>query len=104
MKCSDIPDLLVLAAVKQLGQTSGTVCVWTFRWDIADTLSASGVEFPGGDGDRDRLMLAKLKRLVDRGLLDGCPCGCRGDFELTPTGRAALEATPTTVNVQRRYP
>jgi hypothetical protein len=32
----------------------------------------------------------KLQSLIDRKLIDGCTCGCRGDFELTPAGRASL--------------
>ncbi|UWP85827.1 hypothetical protein [Dactylosporangium fulvum] len=26
------------------------------------------------------LMLAKIRQLVRRGVLDGCACGCRGDL------------------------
>lgn len=28
-----------------------------------------------------KVLLAKCKSMIRRGLLDGCPCGCRGDFE-----------------------
>lgn len=27
-----------------------------------------------------KVILAKLKKLVDRNYIDGCACGCRGDF------------------------
>jgi hypothetical protein len=30
----------------------------------------------------DKVVLAKAKRLVKRGLISGCTCGCRGDFEI----------------------
>lgn len=36
---------------------------------------------------------AKLKKLVNQGLVSGCPCGCRGDFKVTETGRALIEDT-----------
>lgn len=38
------------------------------------------------------VILAKASALMRRGLLDGCDCGCRGDFELTQKGREFLEA------------
>jgi hypothetical protein len=38
----------------------------------------------------DKLILAKMSRLMDRGLVDGCDCGCRGDFEITPKGEEWL--------------
>lgn len=40
----------------------------------------------------DKLALAKMRMLIRKGLVDGCGCGCRGDFELTGKGYAALEA------------
>ena len=52
------------------------------RWGIGIELW----EYP------ERVLLAKLRRLVRRGLLDGCPCGCRGDFTITEKGRALLSA------------
>lgn len=35
---------------------------------------------------------AKMASLVRQGLVDGCTCGCRGDFELTVKGQAYLAA------------
>lgn len=28
----------------------------------------------------DKLILAKMRNLICRGLVQGCACGCRGDF------------------------
>jgi hypothetical protein len=40
-----------------------------------------------------KVIRAKLARLMDKGLMTGCLCGCRGDLELTPEGRRlALDA------------
>lgn len=30
----------------------------------------------------EKVVLAKLRSLIKRKLMTGCPCGCRGDFEL----------------------
>ncbi len=38
----------------------------------------------------EKLILAKMKQLIKRGLVDGCACGCRGDFEITPKGEEWL--------------
>lgn len=37
-----------------------------------------------------QVILAKASRLIGRGLMGGCDCGCRGDFELTELGREFL--------------
>lgn len=33
-----------------------------------------------------KLQISKMKQLIKRGLVDGCTCGCRGDFEITKKG------------------
>lgn len=38
-----------------------------------------------------KLALAKMKNLHSRGLVSGCPCGCRGDFEITDKGLDFLD-------------
>lgn len=45
---------------------------WANRFDITKALG----------NPPEKVVLAKLRSLVKRGLLDGCACGCRGDFEL----------------------
>src|SRR5690349_3703343 len=47
---------------------------WANRWDIAKALKLP-----------DKIVLAKLRKLIRRGLITGCACGCRGDFELPIT-------------------
>lgn len=37
-----------------------------------------------------KVVLAKLKALIGQGLLDGCACGCRGDFQITAHGESVL--------------
>jgi predicted transcriptional regulator len=38
-----------------------------------------------------KLVLAKMKSMIKRGLVDGCPCGCRGDFVITEKGLLKLK-------------
>lgn len=38
-----------------------------------------------------KLQISKMRNLLKRGLVRGCGCGCRGDWEITPFGRQALE-------------
>jgi hypothetical protein len=33
-------------------------------------------------GTPQKVALAKMRALIKRGLIDGCACGCRGDFTL----------------------
>ena len=71
------------------------------RWDVGLVLAGhpelAGDRFGDTDlnaaaesGLPENLVLAKARKLIKRGLLDGCACGCRGDFELSAPGRDAL--------------
>ena len=33
-----------------------------------------------------KILHAKFKKLMKRGFIGGCACGCRGDFEITDKG------------------
>lgn len=83
-KAHDIPDAVLLRAIDQISRTpwpiNGTPndgTRWVMRWDLSEVFPAVPA----------KLMVAKCARLVGRGLLTGCTCGCRGDFELTDAGR-----------------
>lgn len=54
--------------------------VWVFTWNL-DCLMPF---FP------PEVIRAKASRLIRRGLLTGCDCGCRGDFSLTVEGARFL--------------
>jgi hypothetical protein len=41
----------------------------------------------------EKVALAKMRALIRRGLVDGCACGCRGDFTITDKGRASISPT-----------
>lgn len=81
MQCKDIPDAPVLAFLAAHG---GIGCS---AWEAAGDRNVR-LSMPAGTPER--LAVGKLARLKQRGLVDGCECGCRGDWELTAAGRAAL--------------
>ena len=88
MKCSDIPDKPILEFIMKhndIGKTKNLVgwCNWYF----GDERDVHHV-FP--DGVDDNLLLAKMRGLMKRGLIDGCDCGCRGDYVITAKGRMIL--------------
>lgn len=93
MQAKDIPDKAMIEAVRACvearcnypmdagwhggrpgwGYTEGTArSHWANRSDIARL-------FPDMP---EKVVLAKLRTLIKRGLIDGCACGCRGDFTL----------------------
>lgn len=78
IQAKDVPLQELLAAVE--GEASGwtTGATW---WTLATTL-----------GYPEKVVLARLRAFLRRGLVDGCGCGCRGDFRLTEAGREAMEA------------
>lgn len=85
MQCKDIPDEPIL---RHIGAHDGK---WCMRWRA----STPGIDWPcildAMPADTpEKLVLAKMRRLIERGLVDGCPCGCRGDFVLTAKGRAYI--------------
>lgn len=74
MQCKDIPDADFLAAV---ANTPGSSAMqWRLRDQVQARLEAALGPIP------ENLFLAKARRLIQRGLLGGCPCSCRGDYHL----------------------
>ena len=76
MKAADIADIVFLRLVRLKRYGMGAS-----RWDVGEELQ----QFP------EKVVLAKARGLIRRGLISGCACGCRGDFELTDRGRELLE-------------
>lgn len=84
MKASDIPDEVFLAAVDR-ARSGGYA---SNRWDVTAVLAGHPelVGLPSGRGPFERMpakvVLAKARKLIRRGLLEGCECGCRGDWRV----------------------
>jgi hypothetical protein len=65
VKASDISDEAFIAALEPDG-------AWTMIWDLCDRL-----------GYPEKVVRAKAKTMITRRkTVDGCYCGCRGDFHL----------------------
>lgn len=73
MKAADLSDQAVLDAVDAGSK----------RLDGYATLMDLAPFFPGVP---EKVLLTKLRRLINRKLLRGCTCGCRGDFSIAYEG------------------
>jgi hypothetical protein len=81
MKCSDIPDKDILEI---LYETHGYIPGQGWASHCWGKLGEYFKQFPAKFG------LAKMRQLHRRGLVGGCPCGCRGDWEITDKGLELL--------------
>ena len=54
---------------------------WVNRWELAEAYP----DVP------PKVLMAKCQRLIHADKLNGCTCGCRGDFTLTGDGYAMIE-------------
>ena len=82
MKCKNISTRAILLF---LAKNPGKWHNWYFGNDL-DVRHAilDGFNLP------DNLVLAKMRILLKHGLIEGCPCGRRGDFEITEKGLKEL--------------
>lgn len=67
LKTSDIPDELFLDAIWEIQKQTGRVLVTVLSIERK-------LKLP------NKIVRSKAGRLINRGLLEGCWCGCRGDF------------------------
>ncbi len=87
MKAADISDEAFLSAVDDAIRLRGPMwALGATRWDVGAVLAGhpedvggTVVEYPQMP---QKVVLAKARRLINRGLIDGCACGCRGDFRV----------------------
>lgn len=81
----DVSDREFLLAVRAQCDAPGNASRWCTRWFL---------RFPAYSSrpvpEQQKLVRAKARRVIDRGLMRGCVCGCRGDFELTREGAKFL--------------
>lgn len=83
IKAADIPDETLLRVVDHIQREAG---MWALVFDIHAVIEDCGIPW--------KVVNAKLAKLIKRGLLDGCTCGCRGDFELTDRGCEEIGVDP----------
>lgn len=88
-QAKDLPDEVVLEAVDTATALRAGFGMAT-RWDIAIVLQGrpelvgTSELFDELDPDLERIVRSKLDKMVRRGRVDGCGCGCRGDFARIP--------------------
>ena len=80
-QCKDIPDKPILEFLREQDGWS--------TWGEGHSMPTVRDAMP--DGAPPKLQLAKMRMLMRRGLVDGCDCGCRGDFDLTDKGLAQYQ-------------
>lgn len=83
MQCKDIPDVPILAFLAKNPQQWHN---WVFNNEY-DVHNAMPNDTP------DKAVHAKMRKLMSRDLVDGCDCGCRGDFVITEKGLNYLAAS-----------
>ena len=83
IQAKNISDLEILKAIKEEFEKNGFPhFFWTEGWK----------------GFPPKVVLSKCAALLKRGLLDGCDCGCRGDWILTDKGKEFLAVTQAVIN------
>ena len=80
-QCKDVPDFPILQFLAGLDR----LATW------GDGYAMPTVRDAMPEGVPDKIQLAKMRMLIRRGLVDGCDCGCRGDFRITDKGRSFLK-------------
>ena len=73
-QAKDIPDQPIIDFLAKIGRPG---CMF----EGAENSMANAV--PDFAKDKPKLVRAKMQSMIKRGIVDGCTCGCRGDFTLT---------------------
>jgi hypothetical protein len=75
MQCKDIPDQPILEMLaKNPTKAHG--------WGALPL----NLKLPMPPGTPPKLALAKMRMMIRRGVVKGCPCGCSSDFTITEKG------------------
>lgn len=85
IQCKDVSTLEILRFIRK--QTDEGHRVTWYNVDASNTVRR--VILPVVP---DCVLRKKLDNMARKGLLDGCGCGCRGDFKITPKGRERIVA------------
>ena len=75
LQAKDITEEQFLGAVHKANEQTSVVFGWPIDtamvWDLARILDVP-----------EKIVRAKAARLIKKGVLEGCTCGCRGDFRI----------------------
>jgi hypothetical protein len=80
MQCKDIPTLPILQFLARHPKQWHN---WYFKneFDVTQVMPL---------GTPEKLVISKMRMMIFKKLVDGCPCGCRGDFVITAKGFARM--------------
>ena len=94
IQAKHVPTLPILAFLKRREDAwpgPGSFLPATgFWWPVGDPYYYDSVKSAMPPETPYKVGLAKMRRLVDQGLVSGCPCGCRGDYTVTDSGAEYL--------------
>lgn len=80
IQCKDIEERPIL---ELLAQRPDQFHTWCSGWTNS-IRPAVPPRFP------DKMLIRKMDKMIKKGLVDGCGCGCRGDYHITDQGLAKL--------------
>ena len=78
-QCKDVPDKPILDFLYQRQKDGKTWCCWFDGFE-----NSIGQSMPLNTPEKIRIQ--KMAKLIKQGLVSGCGCGCRGDYEITKKG------------------
>jgi hypothetical protein len=84
MQAKDVPTDAVLRFIGEVDLSTYPLGATWFDCGLNSVRRAMPLLTP------ERVVLAKMVQLIRAGLVDGCACGCRGDFVLTAKGRERI--------------
>lgn len=96
MQCKDIPNDVVFAGIRKLRlkpydlpnepQSKRRTPRWVMCWELSEYIEKQmKTEIPSN------LYWAKMRQLIDKNWIGGCPCTCRGDYVIEKEHKAYNE-------------
>lgn len=75
MQAKDVPEAPILNRLVAEARS------WTMLCELQGVSELADIP--------EKVLRAKMRSLLKRGLVTGCACGCRGDYNITDAGEAA---------------
>ena len=76
MQCKDIPEEPIMEWLRK-NTTPSKWATWGEGYGIMPTVSEC---MP--PGTPEKLQIAKMRQMINKGKVQGCGCGCRGDYHI----------------------
>ena len=100
LQCKHIPERPILEFLLQY-KHKGVLCTW-YDDKSESHRPKNSVVNAVPPGTPAKLVHAKMCQLINRGVVKGCRCGCRGNFEITKKGEEELKTNTSTNPVTTR--